>query len=119
MPAEKTNQADDSYELHNLVVTIEGDPKKFVCAHRPGVAFRVEGENLIFEVNRFSMYALAMLIPFFPAKQRPTSPNDWMTTDERFPCPDPHCKAVFVVRREGTRVEHHSTATKVPLPGSS
>lgn len=81
--------SDDTFELYDLEVTVEGDEKDFVCRHHAGRAFRVEGEDLVFpEGGRFSMYALAALIPLLPAKERPTSPNDWMTTDALIACPD-------------------------------
>ena len=68
--------SDDTFELYDLEVTVEGDEKDFVCRHHAGHAFRVEGEDLVFpEGGRFSMYALAALIPLLPAKERPTSPN--------------------------------------------
>ena len=37
----------------------------------------------------FSIYSLAALLPLLPAKQRPTHPNDWMSTDAEVACPDP------------------------------
>ena len=52
--------SDDTFELYDLEVTVEGDEKDFVCRHHAGHAFRVEGEDLVFpEGGRFSMYALA------------------------------------------------------------
>ena len=62
--------SDDTFELYDLEVTVEGDEKDFVCHHHAGHAFRVEGEDLVFpEGGRFSMYALAALIPLLPAKE--------------------------------------------------
>lgn len=93
--------SDDTFELYDLEVTVEGDEKDFVCRHHAGHAFRVEGEDLVFpEGGRFSMYALAALIPLLPAKERPTSPNDWMTTDALIACPDPNCGAKFGSRSD-------------------
>ena len=49
----------DTFELYDLEVHVEGDPDTFVCRHRPGPAFAVEGEDLVFsEGGRFSFYAL-------------------------------------------------------------
>ena len=63
--------SDDTFELYDLEVTVEGDEKDFVCRHHAGHAFRVEGEDLVFpEGGRFSMYALAALIPLLPATER-------------------------------------------------
>jgi len=107
---------DESFTLYNLEVSVVGDPQTFVCSHKPGTAFRVEGENLIFEPNNsFSMYALATLLPYLPAKQRETHPNDWMTTDALIACPDPHCGAQFHITRTTAKTFNHSDVTKVPL----
>ncbi|MET0779211.1 MAG: TIGR04076 family protein [Candidatus Saccharimonadales bacterium] len=108
---------DESFTLYNLEVSVTGDSETFVCSHTPGTAFRVEGENLIFEAanNRFSMYALATLLPLLPVKQRQTHKNDWVTTDELIACPDPHCGAQFKITRTGQTTFNHSEVTKVPL----
>ncbi|HLZ15217.1 MAG TPA: TIGR04076 family protein [Candidatus Saccharimonadales bacterium] len=107
----------EDFSLYDLEVSVVGDPKKFVCSHTPGVAFRVVGENLIFGASTaFSLYALAALLPFMPAKQRETSLNDWMTTDTLFACPDPHCGAKFKITRCGQTSFKHSEVTRVPLP---
>ena len=75
--------SDDTFELYDLEVTVEGDEKDFVCRHHAGHAFRVEGEDLVFpEGGRFSMYALAALIPLLPAKERPTSPVPIPTAEQ-------------------------------------
>ncbi len=106
----------DKFTLKNLIVSVEGDASTFVCSHAPGEAFRVVGENLVFDRGRaFSMYALATLLPLLPAKQRPTDANDWMTTDEFIACPDPHCGAKFKIVRSGTTDFDHADVTKVPL----
>lgn len=112
----QTMTSDDTFELYDLEVTVEGDEKDFVCRHHAGHAFRVEGEDLVFpEGGRFSMYALAALIPLLPAKERPTSPNDWMTTDALIACPDPNCGAKFRIRRTAKRILSHAECTVVPL----
>jgi hypothetical protein len=60
------------------------------------------------------MYALAALLPLLPAKQRPTSPNDWMSTDAEIACPDPNCGGRFRVTRTGKRTFRHSETTGLP-----
>lgn len=109
---------DDTFSLYNLNVSVVGDPKTFACFHKPGHAFQVVGENLIFgsENDRFSQYSLAALLPLLPAKQRKTHDNDWMTTDALIACPDPHCGARFKIERVGESTFKHSEVTKVPLP---
>lgn len=106
----------DNFELYNLEINVEGDPATFVCSHVPGLAMRVEGENLIFVQDRFSLYALAALLPLIPVKQRPTHKNDWITTDENIACPDPNCKALFRISRTDKKTFSHAETTDVPLP---
>jgi uncharacterized repeat protein (TIGR04076 family) len=106
----------DQFELYDLEVSVTGNSETFVCNHVLGKAFDVIGENLVFEKSqKFSLYALATLLPLLPAKQRPTDPNDWMTTDEYIACPDPHCGARFKITRTSTRSFNHADVTKVPL----
>lgn len=106
----------ESFKLYDLKVEVIKGKRKFVCSHKVGDYFLVEGENLIFpENNYFSQYALAALLPFLPAKQRPTHENDWMTTDAIIACPDPNCGAQFKITRVGKRAFNHSDVTIVPL----
>lgn len=110
---------DDTFELSILEVRVEGDPEDFVCSHSPGLAFKVVGENLVFEENKqFSQYALAALLPLLPAKQRATHVNDWMSTDNIIACPDPNCKALFRIVKIGISKHSHAETTKVPLTGN-
>ena len=107
---------DDRFELWDLKVEVVGDPDTMVCAHTPGDAFTVCGENLQFEAGRsFSLYALAAILPLLPAKQRVTHDYDWMTTDSDIACPDPHCSARFRITRTGKSTFRHSETTVVPL----
>ena len=84
--------APDEFELYDLKVTVEGG--SFVCRHHSDQGFRVEGEDLIFpEGGRFSLYALAAILPLLPAKERPTASADWMTTDALIACGE--CQVSF------------------------
>jgi uncharacterized repeat protein (TIGR04076 family) len=107
----------DTFELYDLEVSVVGDPETFVCSHKVGAAFRAVGENLVFaqEQPQFSLYALAALLPLLPAKQRPTHPNDWLSTDELIACPDPNCGARFKIERLQKTTFSHAEVTKVPL----
>lgn len=107
---------DDTFELYDLKVeVIEGD-KPFVCSHKVGDYFLVQGENLMFpETDHFSMYSLSAILPLLPVKQRKTDDNDWISTDSVFACPDPNCGAKFKVTRIGVRKFSHGECTVVPL----
>ena len=108
---------DDGFTLYDLRVEVEKGPRPMVCDHRPGDWFEVSGENLRLPPGQsFPIYPLAALLPLLPAKQRPTSPNDWMTTDEVIACPDPHCGGRFRITRIGRRRFRHGEVTAVPLP---
>ena len=108
----------DTFELYDLKVEVVTGDRPFVCSHREGDCFYVQGENLVFpEGSSFSMYALSAILPLLPAKQRDTDPNDWMSTDAYIACPDPNCGARFRITRTGKRTFSHSETTVVPSGG--
>lgn len=91
-----------------------------ICNHRVGEYFELRGENLSLPPGQtFPLYSLAALLPLLPAKQRPTHPHDWMTTDTLVACPDPNCGGRFRILRAGASVFDHADVTAVPLPLSS
>ena len=107
---------DDTFQLYDLRVEVVATDRPMVCSHQAGAAFEVQGENLVMpQGGAFSIYALAALLPLLPAKQRPTDPNDWMTTDPEVACPDPHCGARFRITRGALRTFRHGEVTAVPL----
>ena len=113
---ELSGKADDTFLLYDLRVEVVGSKRKMVCSHRVGDYFEVHGENLFLPPGQpFSIYALAALLPLLPAKERPTHPNDWMTTDPEVACPDPRCGARFRITRTKKRLERHSNVSAVPL----
>jgi uncharacterized repeat protein (TIGR04076 family) len=109
---------DDHFELYDLRVEVVAPPDaKIQCNARVGDWFEVRGELLHFPPGQaFSMYSLAALLPLLPAKQRPTHPHDWMSTDAEVACPDPHCPTRFRITRLGLRRFSHAATTAVPLP---
>ncbi len=114
-----TPEPNDEFTLYDLRVEVVATDRPMVCSHREGDTFEVHGENLVMTGSQaFSLYALAALLPLLPAKQRPTHPHDWMTTDAEVACPDPHCGARFRITRTGTRTFRHADVTVVPLPRS-
>jgi uncharacterized repeat protein (TIGR04076 family) len=87
------------------------------CGAKPGDHFELKGEMLHLPPGQgFSIYSLAALLPLLPAKQRPTDPHDWMTTDSEVACPDPNCSTRFRITRTGRRRFSHDATTAVPLP---
>ena len=110
--------ADDAFELYDLRVEVVAPADAVIQCHaRPGDHFEVRGEMLHLPAGQgFSMYSLAALLPLLPAKQRPTDPNDWMSTDAEVACPDPHCPTRFRITRLGKRRFRHGDTTAVPLP---
>lgn len=106
----------DHFTLYDLKVEVIAGERPMVCNHQAGDWFTLSGENLSFPPGQsFPLYPLAAILPLLPAKQRPTHPNDWMTTDCEIACPDPHCGARFRITRTGTRSFRHSEVTAVPL----
>ena len=114
-------QPNDHFELFDLrVEVVAPEGARIQCNARVGDWFEVRGELLHFPPGQpFSMYSLAALLPLLPAKQRPTHPNDWMSTDAEVACPDPHCPTRFRITRLGRRVFSHAQTTAVPLPSIS
>jgi uncharacterized repeat protein (TIGR04076 family) len=107
----------DDFELYDLRVEVVATERPMVCGHRAGDWLELRGEELSLPAGQsFSLYALAALLPLLPAKQRPTHPHDWMTTDAEIACPDPHCGARFRITRIGSRTFRHRDVTAVPLP---
>ncbi|NIM00111.1 MAG: TIGR04076 family protein [Acidobacteria bacterium] len=110
-------QARDEFTLYDLRVEVAECRGEMVCNHRLGDYFELSGEELSLPPGQsFSIYALAALLPLLPAKQRLTDDADWMTTDTDIACPDPHCGALFRIRRTGKRVFRHDDVTVVPMP---
>ena len=91
------------FTLYDLTVGVHRrEDRPFACGHREGHAFRVSGEDIIFDQpGAFSLYALAALLPLLPGMQRATDAADWMSLDTDVACPDANCGAVFRIRRTG------------------
>ena len=108
----------EEFELYDLRVEVVAPPgAKIMCNAKVGDSFEVRGEMLHLPPGQgFSMYSLSAILPLLPAKQRPTHPNDWMTSDSDTACPDPNCPTRFRITRLGKRVFRHSETTAVPLP---
>lgn len=108
---------DDGFVLYDLrveAIVPEGVP--IYCGARPGDHFELRGEMLTLPPGQgFSIYSIAAVLPLLAAKQRPTHPNDWMTSDAEVACPDPHCGSRLRITRIGERRFSHAATTAVPL----
>jgi uncharacterized repeat protein (TIGR04076 family) len=111
------DRTDDSFTLQDLKVEVVAPPgAKLYCGAKVGDYFELKGEMLFLPPGQgFSIYSLAALLPLLPAKQRPTHPNDWMSSDAEVACPDPNCPSRFRITRTGERVFSHAETTAVPL----
>jgi len=111
---------DDSFSLYDLRVEVVCPPgKRILCGAKPGDYFILEGEMLRLPAGQgFSIYSLGAVLPLLAAKQRVTSPNDWMTTDAEVACPDPNCPSRLKIIRTGMRKFSHGDVTVVPLQNS-
>ena len=111
-----TASTDDGFELYDLKVEVVAPPGVTIyCGAKPGDYFELMGEMLHLPPGQgFSIYSLAALLPLLPAKQRPTDPNDWMSTDAEVACPDPNCPTRFRITRTGKRRFSHGQTTAVP-----
>lgn len=106
----------DTFELYDLRVTIEAIRGTCTCNHAVGDYFELKGGQLSLpDGQSFCLYALQSAIPLLPAKQRPTHPNDWMSTDARVTCPDPLCGVILLIERIAKRTLRHSDVSAVPL----
>lgn len=108
--------SDDSFELFDLRVDVVFPGGPVYCGAKPGDHFELRGEMLHMpEGQGFSIYSLAAVLPLLAAKQRPTHPHDWMTTDAEIACPDPNCSTRLRITRTGRRRFSHAETTAVPL----
>lgn len=106
-----------SFELYDLRVEIVAvkEGLESVCNHHLGDYFELSGENLSIPAGRtFSIYALAAVLPFLPAKQRVRDQDDWMAFDDLVMCPDPRCEAVMRITRTGVRTFRTEDVTATP-----
>lgn len=109
-----SERSDDTFELRALRVRIEAITGDCTCGHTVGDFFELHGGRLRLP-NGFCLYALQSTLPLLPAKQRPTHPNDWMSTDARVVCPDPLCGVVMRIERTEQQTFHHGDVSAVPL----
>jgi uncharacterized repeat protein (TIGR04076 family) len=54
------------------------------------------------------------VLPLLAAKQRPTHPQDWMTSDAEVACPDPNCPSRLRITRTQIRRFRRSETTATP-----
>lgn len=107
----------DNFELYDLRVEIIAPPGARIYCGNVGDWFELRGEQLHLPPGQsFSIYSLSAVLPLLAAKQRPTHPHDWMTSDAEIACPDPHCPSRLKITRLAKRRFSHAATTAVPLP---
>lgn len=116
----QTRPEPDEFDLYDLRVEVVAGELPMVCNHPVGAYFEVRGEELHFpDGQSFPLYSLAAILPLLPAKQRETTPADWMSTDHDIACPDPLCGGRFRITRIGKRRFRHGDVSAVSLQASS
>ncbi len=107
----------DEFELYDLRVEVVESGRPFVMHAKKGDYFDVIGGRVVFPEGNpsFSLYGLLAVLPFIPAKQRPTHPHDWISTDSLIASTDPACGAQFRITRLARRTLHHSDFSVLPL----
>ena len=106
----------DTFELYDLKISIEAIHGTCTCDHAIGDYFEMKGGKIALPDGKsFCLYALQSTMPLLPAKQRPTHPNDWMSTDARIACPDPLCGVILLIERMTKRTLHHADVSAVPM----
>ncbi|RYF83377.1 MAG: TIGR04076 family protein [Comamonadaceae bacterium] len=107
----------DQFELYDLRVEVVESDKPFIMHVKKGDYFDVIGGRVVLPADNpsFSLYGLLAVLPFIPAKQRPTHPHDWMTSDCLIASTDPACGARFKITRLEKRALHHGDFSVVPL----
>jgi uncharacterized repeat protein (TIGR04076 family) len=118
--AARLNAGAGEFELYDLRVEVVESGRPFVMHAKKGDWFEVVGGRVIFPKDNpsFSLYGLLAVLPFIPAKQRPTHPNDWMTTDSVIASTDPACGAQFKITRLARRTLRHGDFSVLPLDGA-
>lgn len=108
--------APDEFVLYDVRVTVERVGPDCTCDLRVGDSFTARGGKLYLPDGRsFCLYALQSALPLIPAKQRPLQRADWMATDTRITCPDPHCQLILRIDRLAPRVLRHADTSAEPL----
>lgn len=110
----KKQLREDQFELYDLTITVEKIEGDCTCNMAVGDAFYLKGGKLSMPKDTdFCLYALQSTLPLLPTKQRKNNPADWMETDSRVVCPDPACKLVMCIERDGLRVLDHDDVSPI------
>lgn len=111
----QADPTDGEFELNDLRVVVERIQGRCTCDLHVGSCFYVRGGAIIIpEQSGFCLYALQSSLPLLPAKQRPSHPADWMSTDDLVHCPDPNCGVIMKIERIGKRSLSHDDVSGFP-----
>ena len=112
---------DDDFTLYDLKIEVvhHAPARPLMCKHKLGDTLFVRGSTLEFPPGgSFGLYAMLAVLPFVPAKQRPTALADWMSSDAVIACTDPMCGAGFRITRLEEKTYSHAAHTRVPITGN-
>jgi uncharacterized repeat protein (TIGR04076 family) len=105
----------DQFQLSDLTVVVEAIEGNCTCTMTVGDCFHLRGGKLSLPPGAdFCLYALQAVIPLLPAQQRLKNPADWMETDSRAVCPDPACRLIMRIDRNGLRTLRHDDVSPIP-----
>ncbi|MCW5770335.1 MAG: TIGR04076 family protein [Rhodospirillaceae bacterium] len=113
--------SEESFSLYDLKIEVvhHDHAKPFVCKHKLGDTLFVRGSLVEIPPGQtFGLYAMLAVLPFVPAKQRPTGDNDWMSSDAVIGCTDPYCGAGFRITRLEAKSYPRAAHTVVPKAGN-
>ncbi len=112
------NLREDQFKLYDLTISVERIDGNCTCNMTVGDQFHLKGGKISIPDTEnqkdFCLYALQAAIPLLPAKQRHNHPADWMETDSRVVCPDPACRLIMRIDRDGSRVLNHDDVSPIP-----
>ncbi|MHA2104957.1 MAG: TIGR04076 family protein [Candidatus Hodarchaeales archaeon] len=105
-----------TFELFDLVISVERIDGNCTCNMNIGDKFYLKGGKVSLPINQsFCLFAMQSVFPLLPAKQRKNHPADWIETDNRVFCPDPECKLIMTIKREGISNFDHDQVSSIPL----
>jgi len=89
--------------MYRIIVTAKKQLKGYCHVHKEGDTFIIEEGQIIRLVkgNGICIYALAAMLPLFPALSKELPADDWMSAEvQEYTCLDPENTMLFEIKRE-------------------